>query len=51
MMRPMIRVTTLMPVLPINLNSKGAARNISQEQKEKMATTSDNAYSALIPLL
>ena len=33
MMRPMIRVTTLMPVLPISLNSRGAARKMSQEQQ------------------
>ncbi|MNE60529.1 hypothetical protein D3C80_1556780 [compost metagenome] len=40
MMSPMIRVTTLMPVFPISLNNKGAARKMSQEQYAKaMATT------------
>ena len=39
MINPMIRVTTLMPVLPIRRNSKGAARNTNQENKEKATTT------------
>ena len=37
--KPMIRVTTLIPVLPITRNNNGAARKTNQEKSEKTTTT------------